>query len=107
MRLFRADPNQANHVPLRRHRRNLGHATELVSDTASADSRLTGDAVSDTSCGPAQWSPIMGSRATSAQALIDLPVRDGLLALDEETVILGVEDGALDVIAREAADRFE
>jgi len=34
-------------------------------------------------------------------------VRDVLLALDEEVVILRVEDGPLDVVACEAANRFE
>jgi hypothetical protein len=67
-------------------------------------------------CGPGATVRHSARRGTLARAtlshqdaveLIDLPVGDGLLALDEKTVILGVEDGALDVIAREAADRFE
>src|SRR5688572_490797 len=37
----------------------------------------------------------------------DLVVLDAVVLLDQEALVLGVVDGGLDVVAREAADRVE
>jgi hypothetical protein len=51
--------------------------------------------------------PRHGPGASARGLLVDLPVRDRLLALDEEAVVILVEDSALEIIAGETADRLE